>query len=71
MEYDLPDFITELYGQKTTSFGNALLHTDDNYVLGIETLDEAESPSATSTELFLMGAHIVMNLGGSAYQYCD
>jgi NAD+ synthase (glutamine-hydrolysing) len=71
MEYYLPEAVSNLYGQRTTKFGNALIQTEDNYLLAVETLDEAKSPSPIGTQAFLMGAHIVMNVGGSPYQLCN
>ena len=67
MEYSLPEFITEISGQKFTTIGNALIQTDDNYLLGLETLEEAKSPAPTSSEMLLMGAHIILNVGGNPF----
>lgn len=68
MEFTLPECVIKTTGQKTTVFGNAFIQTDDNFLIGMESLDEAKNPEPTSTEMYLMGANIVMNVGGAAFQ---
>ena len=67
MDYILPQSIRDLYGQQATKIGNALIRTQDNYLIGFESLDEAKSLIPMSTQLFLMGAHIVCCLGKNIF----
>lgn len=68
MDFSLPPFITEVTGQQTAPFGNGMLRSEDGYLIGVETYEELLSPVSSSTELFLMGAHIVLNMGGNPFQ---
>ncbi|CAG9323153.1 unnamed protein product [Blepharisma stoltei] len=68
MQYSLPAFITDVTGQQTAPFGNGMLRSEDGYLIGVETYEELLSPVSSSTELFLMGAHIVLNMGGNPFQ---
>mmetsp|Transcript_15044 Transcript_15044/g.21873 ORF Transcript_15044/g.21873 Transcript_15044/m.21873 type:complete len:702 (+) Transcript_15044:11-2116(+) len=68
VEYTLPPYISEVTGQVTTTFGNGILKTEDGYLIGVETWDELDSPIPSSTKLYLMGAHLVLNMGNNSFQ---
>lgn len=67
MDYTLPESITLINGQPTAPFGNAMLRTEDGFFIGAESFDELQSPIPSSTDLFLQGAHIVLNLSASHF----
>ena len=67
MDFTLPDFITSINGQPTAPFGNAILRTEDGFFIGAESFDELQSPIPSSIDLFLQGAHIVLNLSASHF----
>lgn len=67
MDFALPSFIAEIAGQSTVPFGNAILRTEDGYLIGAEYCEELWCPVPSSTSLFLQGAHIILNISGSHF----
>mmetsp|Transcript_21663 Transcript_21663/g.3566 ORF Transcript_21663/g.3566 Transcript_21663/m.3566 type:complete len:213 (-) Transcript_21663:1328-1966(-) len=67
MDYPLPPDIAKLCHQKTVPFGNALLRSDDGFLIGAEYCEELWCSIPSSTHLFLQGAHIVLNISGSIF----
>jgi NAD+ synthase (glutamine-hydrolysing) len=70
MEVALPEFITEITGQKTATFGNFIMRTVDDVLIGSECCEELWAPLPSSTALFAQGVHIVFNASGSHFQPC-
>ncbi|CAG9321354.1 unnamed protein product [Blepharisma stoltei] len=67
MDFTLPRCISELYGQRKSKFGNAMLRTEEGYIIGTECCEELWAPIPSSTSLFLQGAHVVFNQSGSHF----
>lgn len=67
MDLTLPNFIFKITGQKNAKFGNAMLKSEEGYILGSECCEELWAPIPSSTSLFLQGAHVVFNMSGSHF----
>lgn len=63
----LPPDVASICGQITTSFGNAILRTEDGFLVSSEICEEAWTPHTISTDLFLQGTHVIVNGSGSLY----
>ena len=66
-DFDLPQVVQEVYGQTSTKIGNVLIKSQDGFIIGIETLDEAKDSVSSSTYQYLMGAHIICCLGSNSF----
>lgn len=66
-DYALPGFISNITGQRLVPFGNALLRSEEGYLIGTETCEELWCPLPHSTNLLLQGAHIILNSSGSHF----
>ena len=67
IDFTLPPNIAKITGQKSVLFGNAMVRSEEGYLLGSECCEEMWAPLQSSTSLFLQGAHIVMNMSGSHF----
>jgi NAD+ synthase (glutamine-hydrolysing) len=63
-EYQLPDFIAKVTGQKLVPIGDAIIQTDDTSI-GCETCEELFTPRSTQIEMGLNGVEIFTNSSGS------
>ncbi|OMJ82849.1 hypothetical protein SteCoe_16382 [Stentor coeruleus] len=70
LEIALPDFIVKITGQKTATFGNFILRTADDILIGSECCEELWAPLPSSIAQFAQGVHIVFNISGSHFQPC-
>lgn len=68
VDYSLPSNIREITQQNSVPFGSAMIRSKEGLLIGAESSEELWSPIASSTSLFLQGAHIVINLSCSAFQ---
>jgi NAD+ synthase (glutamine-hydrolysing) len=68
VDFLLPESIFEVTGQKTALFGNAILRSEDGFLIGSECCEELWAPVTSSAALYKQGVHIVLNISGSHYQ---
>ena len=68
VQYSLPGNIREITQQETVPFGSAMIRTKEGLLIGAESSEELWNPIASSTHLFLQGAHVVLNLSSSVFQ---
>uniref|UniRef100_A0A2R5L8C7 Glutamine-dependent NAD(+) synthetase n=1 Tax=Ornithodoros turicata TaxID=34597 RepID=A0A2R5L8C7_9ACAR len=66
-EYFLPRMIQEISGQRTVTFGDALISTLDTCI-GFEICEELWNPSSTHVTQALDGAEIIVNGSGSYHE---